>query len=104
CLCPPGVEGRLCQTEINECASNPCRNGGQCVDLLNGFQCNCPVYYVPPVCEVGVCGDITVTTATTLGDRIGMIDAETGVYTSIGQAFLTSSSSSSPSDGCNGLF
>ncbi|XP_003248765.2 delta-like protein 4 [Acyrthosiphon pisum] len=27
---------------ISECLSNPCQNGGICVDLYNGFQCNCP--------------------------------------------------------------
>lgn len=26
----------------NECNSNPCRNGGTCVDRYNGFFCQCP--------------------------------------------------------------
>ncbi|XP_023932397.1 cubilin-like [Lingula anatina] len=26
----------------NECASNPCQNGGTCVDLYNGYTCRCP--------------------------------------------------------------
>jgi len=26
----------------NECSSNPCRNGGTCVDQLNGYVCVCP--------------------------------------------------------------
>ncbi|RZC32590.1 EGF domain containing protein, partial [Asbolus verrucosus] len=25
----------------NECASNPCKNGGTCQDLFNGFICQC---------------------------------------------------------------
>ena len=28
-------------TDINECSSRPCRNGGSCADLVNGFQCTC---------------------------------------------------------------
>lgn len=27
--------------DVNECSRNPCQNGGQCVDLLNDFYCNC---------------------------------------------------------------
>lgn len=27
--------------DVNECNKNPCQNGGQCVDLLNDFYCNC---------------------------------------------------------------
>jgi len=34
--------GLRCQIEINECASNPCRNGGICEDQVNGFICMCP--------------------------------------------------------------
>ena len=27
--------------DINECSSNPCVNGGTCVDHVNGYVCNC---------------------------------------------------------------
>ena len=27
--------------EINECASNPCWNGGTCIDGINAFICKC---------------------------------------------------------------
>ena len=30
CTCPAGWTGRNCQTSINNCASNPCQNGGTC--------------------------------------------------------------------------
>lgn len=33
--------GILCAPDVNECSRNPCQNGGQCVDLINDFMCNC---------------------------------------------------------------
>lgn len=28
--------------DIDECLSNPCRNNGSCVDLVDGYKCLCP--------------------------------------------------------------
>ena len=35
--------GVLCETETDECASNPCQSGGTCTDELNGYTCQCLV-------------------------------------------------------------
>ncbi|XP_032876421.1 fibulin-7 [Amblyraja radiata] len=58
-ICLPGYQlsgssTRVCQasrrwtgstancTEVNECTSNPCQNGGTCVDAVNRYACICP--------------------------------------------------------------
>lgn len=33
--------GITCDVGINECASNPCRNDGTCIDKVNGYACQC---------------------------------------------------------------
>ena len=35
CNCAPGWTGTNCETDIDECASNPCQNG-ECTDLVDG--------------------------------------------------------------------
>ncbi len=40
-------------TDINECASNPCRNGGTCVDGINSYTCQCVQGYFGTNCEIG---------------------------------------------------
>lgn len=40
--------------DINECASNPCLNGGTCYDQVNGFKCNCPPGYASKTCGKGI--------------------------------------------------
>ena len=41
CYCKPGYQGMKCKDEIDECASNPCFNGGNCTDLVNSYNCSC---------------------------------------------------------------
>lgn len=41
-----------CQYEIDECESNPCQNGGTCIDGLASFYCNCTEDFVGDQCEV----------------------------------------------------
>lgn len=42
CVCAAGYTGVNCDHEINDCGPlNPCRNGGTCLDRLNGYQCQC---------------------------------------------------------------
>lgn len=37
--------GPNCQTNINECASNPCLNQGTCIDGVAAYKCICPLPY-----------------------------------------------------------
>lgn len=39
-LCPAG---RTCSENVNDCWSQPCLNGGSCIDLINDYICHCPL-------------------------------------------------------------
>lgn len=36
-----GFAGNLCQIDIDECASTPCKNGAKCTDGPNKYTCDC---------------------------------------------------------------
>ena len=38
-------------TDINECSSNPCLNGGSCTDQVNGYICKCRPRYAGAQCQ-----------------------------------------------------
>ena len=37
--------------DINECASNPCKNNGKCKDGINKYTCDCHVSYKGSTCQ-----------------------------------------------------
>lgn len=61
--------GPNCQTNINECASNPCLNQGTCIDDVAGYTCNCLLPYTgegSTLCPTMALGSFFVTCDTKL--------------------------------------
>lgn len=58
CDCVAGYSGIYCQTDVNECSSSPCVNGGTCHDQVNSFFCSCAMGYNGNTCAVNIneCG------------------------------------------------
>lgn len=42
CACAPGYTGTRCESQVDECRSQPCRYGGKCLDLVDKYLCRCP--------------------------------------------------------------
>ncbi|XP_020602760.1 fibropellin-3-like [Orbicella faveolata] len=55
CVCKAGFTGKHCGVDINECASNPCLNGGACADQVNGYVCSCPAGCTGVHCQTEIC-------------------------------------------------
>ncbi|KAM9316127.1 mucin-4-like [Gastrophryne carolinensis] len=49
-----GFTGPTCNVDIDECLSNPCRNGATCNDLINSFTCQCAAGFTGRFCEMDV--------------------------------------------------
>ena len=42
-------------TDVNECTSLPCNNGGTCVDGVNEYTCQCMAGYTGGDCQTSKC-------------------------------------------------
>ena len=61
--------------ETDECQSNPCQNGGTCIDGVYNFTCVCSGYHVGSRCE---------------GMLIGVFSKETFIFLKLGRWNVTS--------------
>jgi ferredoxin-NADP reductase len=41
CICAAGWEGPDCDSNVDECLSSPCANGGVCLDAIDAYTCSC---------------------------------------------------------------
>ncbi|KAK9511458.1 hypothetical protein O3M35_000110 [Rhynocoris fuscipes] len=41
CDCAAGYTGRICETDVDECASSPCKHNALCQDEIASFTCDC---------------------------------------------------------------
>ena len=44
--------------DINDCESNPCRNGGTCIDGVNSYACICSGGWEGAHCETSASGSL----------------------------------------------
>ena len=53
-VAPDDVEQASGDGSANECAPNPCLNGGSCTDRVNGFTCDCAAGWAGYTCETNI--------------------------------------------------
>ena len=39
--------------DVDDCADNPCQNGGNCTDGVNDYNCTCAAGYTGRNCSIG---------------------------------------------------
>jgi hypothetical protein len=51
CQCLPGFIGQMCEINVDDCQSQPCKYG-RCIDNINGFICQCYEGFDGILCDV----------------------------------------------------
>ncbi|KAI8520644.1 hypothetical protein Bbelb_003980 [Branchiostoma belcheri] len=46
----PGADPLVC-IDVDECESNPCQNGGTCINMENAYRCQCPAQFKGVNCD-----------------------------------------------------
>ncbi|XP_010871355.2 protein jagged-1b-like isoform X1 [Esox lucius] len=54
CACPDGFSGVNCERADHACLSDPCFNGGSCVETSQGFECQCAPGWTGLSCSTDV--------------------------------------------------
>lgn len=52
CTCIPGFVGVLCEQQVDNCDSGPCKHGATCTNLVNNYTCECTKFYSGRNCDV----------------------------------------------------
>ena len=45
------IVGDICETNIDDCETNPCENGGECHDGIDVYTCECTSDWMGETCE-----------------------------------------------------
>ncbi|XP_036327522.1 protein crumbs isoform X3 [Rhagoletis pomonella] len=54
CVCVPGIMGKNCEININECETNPCGKHGTCNDGIGTYTCECDPGFEGRHCDVNI--------------------------------------------------
>ncbi|KAI3383429.1 hypothetical protein SNEBB_005763 [Seison nebaliae] len=59
CICSSQFTGKICQSSLNPCSSEPCYNGGSCIRTFNNFNevifhCQCSRSFTGKLCQLRI--------------------------------------------------
>nr|XP_054757444.1 fibropellin-3-like [Lytechinus pictus] len=86
CICDEGYHGAHCELDIDDCAVNPCSNGGSCTDGVNSFTCDCAPGYSGVNCttDINDCDPNPCINGGTCNDEINFYTCECALgYTDV---------------------